>query len=79
MILWHKVLKVTLRHVDIALYPNAVQGFVPISTYLNLEDAQSIHPSHEATQRGLSSTRHSDKQQMALRLSEDTVDTQYVV
>lgn len=50
-----------------------------ILTYLNLEDAQSIHPSNEATERGLSSTRHSDKQQVTLWLSEDTVDTQHVV
>lgn len=48
-------------------------------TCLNLEDAQSIHPSNKATERGLSSTRYPDKQQVTLRLSEDTVDTQHVV
>jgi len=46
---------------------------------LDLEDTQSIHPRNKARQRRLSGSADTDEQQMTLRLTEDTVNTQDVV
>ena len=47
--------------------------------YFDLEYSQSIHPGHKAGQCGFTGTAHTDQQQVTLRLSEDTVDTQDVI
>lgn len=44
-------------------------------TYLDLENAKSIHPGDKTTERSLAGTRHSDQEQMALGLTEYSVNT----
>lgn len=44
-------------------------------TNLDLIDTESIHPGHKARQSGLSCSAHTDQQQMALRLPEDSGQT----
>lgn len=39
---------------------------------LDLIDAQSVHPGHEAGERGLSSAADADQEQVTLRLTEDS-------
>lgn len=44
-------------------------------TNLDLIDTESIHPGHKARQSGLSCSAHTDQQEMALRLPEDSGQT----
>lgn len=62
----------TLYFITCSLY------FLISLKYLYLEDAESVHPGDEATERGLASARHANQQQMPLRLTEDTIYTQNV-
>ena len=45
----------------------------------HLEDAETVHPRHETRQRRLARAADSNKQEMTLRLAEDTVNAQHVV
>ena len=54
-------------------------GSCVLVVHLDLVHAQAVHPRHEARQGCLSRPTHSNQQQMALRLAEDTIDAKNMV
>lgn len=53
----------------------AADPFDLCSAYLDLIDAQSVHPGHKAGQSGLPCATHTNQQEMSLWLTEDSRGT----